>query len=254
MPLPDLLTFTISAALVFGGAIVSGMAGFGFGIVTIPFLLLLFPPKFTLSVTTTLVAIGVIVQWFRVRHQADYRLVATLSFGMLLGLPLGGLVIASLSDSTLKVLIGGAVLAGTTSMLLRRENADLPPRRPHSAVTAGVGALSGVLATTVGQPGIPLAFLITWSRLEKSVARASLIAFFVLLDIGTIWTFVVSRVMTVPAAWTTAALFPFYLGGLLLGDMAFRRSGQAAYRRLVLGVLLTAAVMGLYNGARALLA
>ncbi len=251
MPNPAVLI--LSGLLVFSGAIVSAMAGFGFGIATIPFFLLLYPPKTTLALTLLVTTYGVAVQWLRVRKHADYRLVLGLSAGAAVGLPLGGLLLSVISEPVLKALIGAAVLVAATRMLLRPPEADLPSRRPHLATNLATGFGAGLLSTSVGQPGLPIAFLMAWTRVHKETVRATIVSFFVLLDLGSVATYLVQGIITTRTALIGVAMAPFYFTGLFMGDHFFRRTGHTAYRRVMLAVLSVAAFMGVLNGLIALL-
>lgn len=251
--LPDPITFALMALLVTGGAIISGMAGFGFGISIMPFLVLIYPPKLAVPMVMVLVTVGVIIQYLRIRTHTDYGLVLRMAIGMVVAMPLGTYVLQVISQTALKGMIGLAVLVAAVLSLVRRDEADLPPRRPGLGVSLGGGFLGGLLSTTVAQPGIPIAFLISWSRLPKEVARATIVTFFVLNDVASVASFAISGALTRDVLLTGAALFPFYLLGYFMGDRSFYRVSQIAYRRLVLGVLVAAAIMGVVNGVTALL-
>lgn len=251
--MPDAITFVLMALLVTGGAVISGMAGFGFGISIMPFLVLLYPPKQAVPMLMVLVTVGVIIQYLRIRAHTDYGMVIRMSLGMVVAMPLGTYVLQVISQNALKGLIGLTVLVAAILSLVRRNEEDLPPRRPPLGVSLGAGFLGGLLSTTVAQPGIPIAFLINWSRLDKDAARATIVTFFVLNDIASVASFAISGALTRGVLLTAAALFPFYLLGYFMGDRSFHRVSQIAYRRLVLGVLVVAAVMGIVNGVTALL-
>ncbi len=250
---PEPSTLLITGLLVTVGATVSAMAGFGFGIALMPFMVLLYPPTEAVALTLSIALCGVCIQWLRVRQHADYRLAARLIAGTLLGVPLGGYILSIISPAVLKALIGSAVVVAAVLNLTRRSNPDLPPRQPSAALALTTGFGAGILATTVGQPGIAVASLMAWTRLDKQVVRATLVTYFIFADLGSLATFYVKGILSQELAVTVLLLVPFYLIGLFAGDWGFRRSGQLAYRRLVLGVLSASALMGLLNGVTALL-
>lgn len=249
---PDSLTFLLTGLLVTFGASISAMAGFGFGIATIPFMIMLYPPKQAVAMTLFVAMCGVCIQWFRVRQHTDYTLMAKLVFGTLLGVPLGGYVLGIIEPDLLKALIGATVMVGAIVTLVRRTSPHLPPRRPHTGLSLATGFGAGILATTVGQPGILVASLMAWTRLDKRVVRATLVTYFVLADAGALVTFYVQDILTRELTVTVFSLIPFYLIGLFVGDWGFRHSGQIGYRRVVLGLLSVSAILGLYSGVHAL--
>jgi len=245
--------FVVSALLVVLGSTISTMAGFGFGIVTIPFLLIFYPAKVAIALNLVVAASGAVIQWYRVRRQADYGLVARLCAGVVVGLPLGGLVITAIDPALLKALIGLAVLSGALLTLIRSTGFDLAPRQPGLPFTMSAGLAAGLLSTTVGQPGLAVASFMAWTRWDKTVVRATLYAFFVFSHFGSLVTLAAAGTLTREVGWTGISLVPFYFLGILLGDIGFRRSTQAFHRQLTMAVMAVAALLGLYNGVSALI-
>lgn len=245
-------TLVLTALLVIVGAAISGMAGFGFAIVTMPFYLMLYPPKTAVAISVCCSLCGVLVQLSRVRRHVHVSLVARLAAGALLGLPLGGLVLAAINPLHLKLLIGLAVLVAATLGLVRREQPDLPTRQPPTWVALAAGFAGGLLNATVAQPGPPVSFLLTWARLDKAVVRATLVGFFAFTYTGSMITLARGHIVTWQLALTGFGMLPFYLAGLTVGDRIFHRISQGAYRRVVLGVLSLAALVAVGSSLAAL--
>lgn len=240
--------FILTAIVVVCGATVSSMAGFGFIIVTMPFLLMLHPAKTAVALSLSIALCGVLIQWFRVRQHVDYRLTAKLCLGALFGVPLGSYILSAVDPTLLKLLVGLSVLVGAGLHVLRREEPNLPPRVPSSGMLLAAGFTSGVLAASVGQSGPPVAFVLAWARLDKAVVRATLVTFFVAVDFGSLFAMSRTGVLTREIVLTALGMVPFYVVGLFLGDYFFKRSNQGAYRRLIMAVLTVAAVMAVING------
>lgn len=246
-------TFAVTALLVAFGSTISTMAGFGFGIVTMPFMVMLYPPKVAIVLMLVVASCGIIVQWYRVRRHANYRLVARLCAGLVVGLPLGGMVIAVIDPAVLKVLIGLAVLIGAALTLVRGVRTDLAPRQPGLPLTLGTGLAAGLLSITVGQSGLAAASLMAWTRWDKAVVRATLYAFFFFSHFGSLATLFVEGTLTREVGWTGLSLVPVYFLGIMLGDVGFQRLTQAAHRQLTIVVMAVAALVGFYNGVSALI-
>lgn len=245
-------TFVLTAILVLFGATVSSMAGFGFNIVIMPFLLMLYPAKTAVALSLCVALCGVLLQWLRVRQHVNYGLTLRLCVGALFGVPLGTLVLTLVTAATLKLLVGLSVLTAVIVTVVRRQDPDLPLPAPRTASVMITGFLSGLLAGSVGQAGTPVALLMARTGLDKAVVRATLVTFFVAVDFGALVALERTGVLTGEIVRTAAWLVPAYAVGLMLGDYGFKRSNQGTYRRLVLGVLSTAAVIGVVNGLTAL--
>jgi uncharacterized membrane protein YfcA len=228
------------------------MAGFGFGIAVMPFMLLLYPPKVAVAITPVITMLGLLIQWTRVRHDADKQLAGRLILGAVVGIPLGTLVLVAINPVHLKLLIGVAVVVAIT-LQVAKGRTDGPPQVPSRLTALGGGFAAGLLSATVGQPGIPIGLLMAWTRLDKRVVRGTMVTFLVVTQIFTVANLLWQNVMPLPALWTGLALMPFYLIGLAIGNRGFHLASQAAYRRILLGVLTVSAVTGVVNGISALL-
>ncbi len=248
-----LTLFLITGLLVLFGATVASLTGFGFAIAIMPFMLLLYPPTVAVPLTTLVAACGNLMQWLRIRRDIDWRLVGLLTLGAVFGLPLGSYVLIAVDPGILKALIGLGVLASAIMTLLRREDPGMPAGHPGTVVTLLTGFGSGILATSVGQPGLLTALFMARTRMEKTVVRATLVCFFLLTNAGSLTTLFYQRVFNPDLGVTGLSLAPFYWIGLALGDVGFRRSTQALHRRLSLGVLVVTSVLGVINGISALL-
>jgi|GEM_PF-6816777 len=250
--MPDMTTFALTALLVVFGSIVSGLAGFGFGIAVMPFMLLLYPPKVAVAITPVISCLGLFIQWTNVRKDADPVLARRLIIGSLCGIPLGGLILVAISPVHLKLLIGVAVVVAITVQLASRRT-DGPPQQPSQWVALGGGLGAGLLASTVGQPGIPIGLLMAWTRLDKKTVRGTMVTFLVVTQVVTVINLFWQKVLTPPILWTGLLLMPFYLVGLSIGNRGFQVASQGTYRRVLLGVLTISAITGVVNGINALL-
>lgn len=245
-------TLLLTVMLVILGALISGAAGFGFMLVTVPFLILLYPPKVGIALAISIGICGVLVQFLRVRQFVSLRLVAPLAAGAVVGVTVGAPIFAAIDPNMLKVLVGATVMVAALLQLISRQPLDLPARIPSLPAVAGAGLLGGILSITTGQAGPPVVYLLAWSRLDKAVVRATLVTFFLMVNAMSLVALARTGVLTVQIGLTGVAMLPAYLTGLLLGDQVFKRTGQGAYRKVILAVLLVAALAGLINGVNAL--
>lgn len=250
--LPDMTTFALTALLVIFGSIVSGMAGFGFGIAVMPFMLLLYPPKVAVAITPVITFLGLTYQWTNVRRDADPPLAKWLILGALAGIPLGAIILVSINPNQLKLLIGVAVVVAIVVQLTQKSTGG-QVQTPSRWVALGTGFGGGLLASTVGQPGIPPGLLMAWSRLDKRVVRGTMVTFLMVTQTTTVINLYLKGVLTLPTLATGLLMIPFYLIGLHIGGRGFKVASQGTYRRVLLGVLGISAVTGVVNGISALL-
>lgn len=236
MPL-DLALFV---AATFLGAFVAGVAGFAFGLVAAAIWLHVLTP---LQSATLIVVFGLIVQGYAVwklRRALDWRRLLPLVIGGQIGIPLGVELLRWLPASAMRVAIGVVLMAFSLNALLRPK---LPPMvKAGPMADGGAGVVSGVVGGATGLAGIVPTI---WSGLRgwnKDEQRAVFQPVGVTIFIGC-------------ALWLggsgsfdrdTLRLFAIGLPALLIGTWAglkaYGRLDEAAFRRIVLILLLVSGV------------
>ena len=225
---------------VFGAAFVRGYSGFGFaalivsaaGLVTSP---LYFVPVVVLAdmVLTAQQARGI---W----REIDWRRVATLFAGALVGVPAGVALLTGLGIDTTRAIISVFVLAMCGLLL-----AGWSFRKPQGdASHVTVGVVSG-LANGAAVGGLPVAVFFAAQALPPTVFRATMIAYFTALDIWTIPNFWAAGLITRDTLIATLLCLPLMSLGVWLGGRRFRAANPANFRRFAILLLATLALLGL---------
>src|SRR4029453_9894042 len=224
----------------FLGAFVAGLAGFAFGLVAAAIWLHILTP---LQTATMIVAYGLIVQGYAVwklRRALDWRRLLPLVIGGQIGVPLGIELLRWLPASAMRAAIGVVLIAFSLNALLRPR---LPPMAKAGAMADGsAGVVSGLVGGATGLAGIVPTI---WSGLRgwnKDGTRAGFQPGGVTIFIGcALWlggTGSFDRDML--------RLFAIGLPALLIGTWAglkaYGRLDEAAFRRIVLILLLVSGV------------
>ena len=223
----------------FLAALLRGFTGFGFVMAAVPLLSLALPPTQVVPLAILLqIAVGLIDLPGAVRL-CDWRSLLWLAPGMLVGTPLGLLLLTSLSANGARLAIG-LLIAGSVAVLkfgLRL------PERPSRWVTLGVGMVSGTMNGIAGMSGAPVVAYLLALPHSTAVVRASAIVFFLMT----------ASVALVPMAeqglvdrqeliWAAAALPALFLGARL-GAWGFRRTNPRQHRATALTVLSVLSLM-----------
>lgn len=228
------------AVAVFGAAFVRGYTGFGFaalivlsaGLVTSP---LHFVPVVVIAdmVLTAQQARGI---W----HEIAWRRVGALFAGALVGVPLGVLALSGIGIDPARAIISLFVLGMCVSLLagwrLRSEQGVLG----H----AGIGVVSG-LANGAAVGGLPVAVYFAAQTMPATTFRATIIAYFTLLDLWTVPNFWAAGMITRDTLVATALCLPLMSLGVWLGGRRFRAASPASFRRVAILLLAVLAVLGL---------
>jgi uncharacterized protein len=233
----DLLIFLIAT---FAGALVAGLSGFAFALVAASTWLYILTP---LQTTTLIIAFGLIVQGYMVwklRHALDWRRLWPFIAGAAIGVPAGVAILGWANPAYVRAGIGVFLVLYSLYALLRP---SLPPvTQGGAAADAAVGFANGVLGGITGLAGI----LVTiWSGLrgwpkdqQRAVFQPVAVAIFAMSGL---WLGIKGAVS---ADILRLFLFglPALLAGTWLGMKLYGRLDEAAFRKVVLVLLLASGV------------
>jgi uncharacterized protein len=221
----------------FAGGLASGLAGFAMGFVVSGIWLHILTP---LQTTTLIVGYGLLTQGYgtwKLRSALTWQTLAPFIVGGTIGVPLGTLLLTYVNPAYLRggvgVLLAVYGAYGLAQPVLR-------PLPKSVSADAGIGFANGVLAGMTGLPG----FIITvWCQLRgwpkdgqravfQPVMLATIVANFVALGIAGAFTAVTLQLF----------LFglPAMLAGLWVGFKLYGKLDDAAFRKIMLLLLLFA--------------
>jgi uncharacterized protein len=229
------LAFFLFAA--FAGGFASGLAGFAMGFVVSGIWLHILTPVQT---TVLIVGYGLLTQGYgvwKLRHELTWKSIAPFIIGGMIGVPIGTIVLTYLNPAYLRTGVGVLLVIYGTYGLAQPKLKPLPSNR---LIDAGVGLANGVLAGLTGLPG----FIITvWCQLRgwkkdlqraifQPVMLAAIAANFVSLGIAGAITADVMRLCLIG--------LPAMLAGLWVGFKLYGKLDDAAFRKVILVLLLLA--------------
>ncbi len=225
------------AAAIFTAAFVQVIAGFGFALLSMPIMTLALPVKEAVVVSTVLGMLSTTWQAVHLRHQAERTLVKRMVIGACLGMPLGLFILSVVSDTSLRLVLGIAVLVATVLLVSPVNFAAM-----HPSFDVGVGFVSGVLNTSLSTNGPPLVFGLQARRLDPSQFRATISVTFAICNIVTLALFVVRGLVTADGLKAAAIALPAWVVGQGLGWPVRKHLHGDRFRRLVLALLFLAGV------------
>lgn len=237
------LTPVISVYLctvVFLAGIVRGATGFGFSLIMIVMLTLVFPPAVVAPAILLWEILASVGHLPFVYRQVDWKALRWLSLGVLIGTPAGVLFLVHMPIVPMKIFINATVLLLTIPLLMGLR----PSKTPSSAATTGVGLFAGIINGASANGGPPVILFFLSGPAGVAVSRASLIAFFLFTDVWAILLYWQQGLVS----WGTVHfsvlfLIPLALG-IWLGSKCFSRMSEQLLRKVVLVLL-----MGITAGA-----
>ncbi len=227
--------YLVLAAGAMAAGFVQGLSGFGFGMVAMSFWAWTVEPRLAAPMAVFGALSGQLLAAFTVRR--GFALARLLPFvaGGLLGIPLGLKVLPYLDPVVFKACIGGLLAVWCPLMLC----AGRLPRISVGGRTAdGVaGLMGGVMGGLGGFTGVIPTLWCTLRGYDRDTQRAVIQNFNLSMLAVTMIGYVVTGVVTSAMLPQFAVVLPAMLVPAWLGTRVYTGISDAAFRRVVLGLL-----------------
>jgi uncharacterized protein len=232
---------------IFLAAIVRGYSGFGFSLLSVTALSLVFAPAeivpsvFMLEVAASLHLLPSI--W----KDIHWRSLVPLIVGCLIATPFGVWLLANVPAASMQIAISLFVLVAVLLMWMGFALKSMP----GPIASTAVGAASGFANGAFGIGGPPVVLFYFASPAGVAAGRASLIAYFLATDLIGLANQSVHGLITRDAMLRAAVFLLPLLAGVWLGARSFASANPETFRKIVLLIMAALAVVG---GAKALMA
>jgi uncharacterized protein len=223
-------------------AFAQSLAGFGFGLLSVPMMALVLAPRDAIVVSVLVASVSTTTQAVADRRFTEWKTVRRLSLLSYAGMPFGLIVFNVVSERALRFSLGAVVLVATLLIIRKFEIPD--DARRYDWI---LGFVSGVLNTSTSTNGPPLVFLLKSRAMEAHTFRATLNTVFSIANIGALILFFGSGKVTQDNVLGAACALPSLAVSLRLGYAMRRRVKEEAFTALVAGLMLL-------SGASALVA
>lgn len=239
-----------------GAGVVRGFSGFGFSALTVAGLTLFVPPA---SIVPAVLALEVLASVSLIRsamRDADRRWLAWLVGGNLLFIPIGLALLAWLPELLMRLLVGALLLVSALSLLAAGER-TWPTT---TSLRAATGVLSGLMNGIAASGGVAGAMLMTAARVPPAALRGTMISFLMFVGVYSLaWAAVMptageAGLVGVHTLQWMAVLSPAMLLGIWLGRRSFQGASAAAYRRIVLWLLVVISGLGVLRAGAQMVA
>jgi uncharacterized protein len=235
----------VVALAVLWASLVQVVSGFGFGLLSVPIMALAIHPRQAVVVSTLL---GILMsgwQAWHLRHHADRLLVRRLTASAFVGMPIGLWVYGAVTEHVLQVALGIMVLVAV-GLLATRASVD----RGGTALELAAGFVSGVLNTSLSTNGPPLAFVLQARGLTATAFRATIARVFSYSAVFALTLFISRGRVNHDGLVAAAIAVPAMVAGQLLGFPLRRHVEGERFRRLVLTLMVLAAVTAIAGAFR----
>ncbi len=240
----DWTSLSYAVMCIFIAAIVRGFSGFGFSLLSVTALSLVYAPVeivpsiFLLEIAASVHLLPSI--W----KDIHWRSLLPLTLGCLVATPFGVWALANVPARPMQLALSSFVLVAT-GMLWRGYSWT---SMPGTLATTVAGAASGLANGAFGIGGPPVVLFYFSSPAGNIAGRASLIAFFLMTDIIGLANQSIQGLITWDSFVKAAVFLPALLAGVWIGSRKFKNTDAKQFRTYVLLIL---ALLAAINAALA---
>ncbi|MFZ5632185.1 MAG: sulfite exporter TauE/SafE family protein [Bacillota bacterium] len=235
-----MLSWIFAAFVTLLASTMGALTGFGFALIFVPMLLLLFDVHTTVILNIMLSSISAYVLTYIERRRVLFKLVRNLFLASLVGLP-PGILLFRLADVTLlKATV--SIVSILASVLLLAGIKWSGAEKKWSEFAAG--GIAGFLSGSIGIPGPPIILLLGYRGIPKENFRATTLAYFALIVSVTFPLLIISEPNPASTIRYGLTLLPFVIGGQFIGSHFFNKVPQKHFQ-IVIPVLII--VMSTYS-------
>jgi uncharacterized membrane protein YfcA len=229
------------AAVVFVAFFVRGYAGFGASMITVAGISLVLPPSVVVPAIFMLEILASVTLLPKVWRDVDWASIAPLVAGCLMATPIGIALLARLPEAPVRAVVSAVIVCAAIA-LWRGRGLKVAPGR---GLAFGTGLASGFLNGLAGVGGPPAVLFYFSGPQAAHVGRASVIAYFLFTDLIGVGFAGVGGLVDPRVAGLFTLAIPPLLVGIWAGNRRFVETDPAAFRRVVLGLLMVLGVVGL---------
>ena len=215
-------------AVLFIATFIRSALGFGEALIAVPLLALTMPVQIAapLAVLVSItVALTVVIQDWRNVH---VRSAGWLVLSTLFGIPLGLLLLKTVSESVVKSLLGGFIILFALYSLAGRK-----PELNSDRWAPAFGFLAGILGGAYGMNGPPLVVYGVLRRWQPAQFRATLQGYFLLASIAGMAGYAFTGLWTRTVSGYFVLSLPAALAAIYLGHVVHRRLSGARFLTVV---------------------
>lgn len=227
-------------AATFVASFVRGYSGFGFAALLVAATGLVTNPLYAVPVVILGDIATAVLQMRGIWGRIDWKRVAALFAGAFPGAPIGIYLLSSVGVDLARAVISVFILAMCLLLWVGWQF----HRTIGAGPTAGVGFVSGFI-NGAGVGGLPVAVFLAAQPIAAGVFRATLIAYFALMDVWSLPLMARAGMITTDTFVALALVFPVMTLGIWLGARRFLNAEPASFRQFAILLLAVLATLGL---------
>ena len=228
-------------AVAFVAGTARGFSGFGAALIFMPLASSFAGPRLVAALLLIIDFVSAAPLIPNAWKQADRKATAVMVFGAMIGVPIGTYFLSRLDPVTTRWIISAFVFA----LLLLLLSGWRYRGKDYTAVSVGVGGLSGFCSGLAQTGGPPIVGYWLGRPIASTIARANIMLFFGMSDIFSIASYTVAGLITMDALKFALVVGPAYGIGVLFGAALFGRASEKLFRAVCYALIAAAVIFGL---------
>ncbi len=234
-----MIELAFACVVIFLAAIVRGFSGFGFSLLAITALSLIYTPAQIVPSIFMMELVASLNLLPSIWKDVHWRSLLPLSLGCFIATPIGVWALANVPAPPMQLALSIFVLVATALLALNFTLKSMP----GPVASTAAGAASGLANGAFGIGGPPVVLFYFASPAGNFAGRASIIVFFIFTDSIGLINQSVQGLVTWDTAMRALIFLPLMLFGVWIGARSFKSVDQALFRKIVLAVLALLAVL-----------
>jgi uncharacterized membrane protein YfcA len=241
------MTWAFLLSVTFIGSVVQSATGFAFAMIVVPPYVLLLNSASGVQIAIILSVVMSIAHLPRLKSAIPTDLLKYIGMGCIGGFPAGIYIYNLLDLAMLKLMVAIFLIIISLENTIRLWRGREGSEKHHKGLLAGVGAISGMLGTSLAMPGPLVMAYLSRTNLAKDEIRATMISFFVFAYIAIL--IVQAAVIGIEKqTWVSSAyMAPAALLGVFFGHQISKKINETLFKSVVLAILIIAGAVILFN-------
>jgi len=228
----------LTGIILFLASFIKSITGFGFALVLVPLLNLIFSPKISVPFDIILAGILNIILLIQCYRNIEINKITYLLIGSIIGLPFGAYILSNFDEKLLTIFI--SLITIILSILLSI-NKNIIFRENRSTLI-GIGFISGGMGSSTGMSGPPIILLGLAQKWDKEKFRSNLIGYFTFINILTILIYMNIGIFTSFIIQLAIIEFPIILLGIFIGNRLKKKVSQKLFHKIALILVISASI------------
>ena len=228
-------------AIAFVSGTARGFSGFGSALIFMPLASSIADPRLVAALLLIIDFVAAAPLLPDAWRKADRRATAIMAIGSLIGVPIGTYFLTRLEPVTTRWIISVFVLA----LLLLLLSGWRYRGKEHTAISVGIGGLSGFCSGLAQTGGPPIVGYWLGRPIASVVARANIVLFFGASDLFSAISYAATGLITMDAIRLSLVVGPVYGIGVWFGASLFGKASEALFRAICYVLIAAAVLVGL---------